>query len=709
MTRTSSGNPDRRTLLRGMGMAALATSLATREGAAWGSARGQGSSPAGSTDPAAPLRPPATPLVVRNPYLSTWLMDDDLTGSWSRFWNGAVTALCGIAVVDGTPSVFAGRPDLPGLARMRQTGTALTSTESVFTLEGGGVALTVTFFSPVELDDPRRQSIPASFVLVTARSADGAAHRVSVALDISAEWAHGDRTSMVRWERHDLPGAWPLTALTFTPDQPAPLTERNEQAAWGSVVLAADAVPGLTWQIGEDTAVRRQAMTGALADHVDPRMPRAIDDAWPVAGFSQDLGVVRPGEPGRDLVLLLAHVRAPAIRYQGTTLPPLWTSYWDGWPEMLVWFRADLDTARRRAERLDRRLVSEAVAAGGPAYASLCRLALRQAAAGAELVLRDGVAWAFQKETSSGGYTSTVDVLYPTCPLYLHLAPTFLRSLLLPVLDYARTGWTNAYAPHDLGRYPSADGQAYRDGDMPVEESANLLVMTAALVERLPPEEGGRFVSAHYPLFRQWAEYLADHALDPGLQNHTDDFTGPIAHSVNLALKGIVGLGAMSLLARAVGDSADEAHYRSLAARHAGTWAERGSDPSGEHLMLAYDQPGSWSLKYNAYADRLLRLGLVPAGLAEREAAWYQRSANPYGVPLDVRHTYTKNDWEMWCAAWLADHEEVRRLIVERVHRYAHETPSRVPLSDWHDTATAVNRGFQNRPVVGGIFALLTV
>lgn len=35
-------------------------------------------------------------------------------------------------------------------------------------------------------------------------------------------------------------------------------------------------------------------------------------------------------------------------------------------------------------------------------------------------------------------------------------------------------------------------------------------------------------------------------ASDPDLQDQTDDFTGFIAHSVNLAFKGIIGIGAMS-------------------------------------------------------------------------------------------------------------------------------------------------------------------
>ena len=33
-----------------------------------------------------PLRPPAIPLAVASPYLSTWLQGDNLPGTWPTFW-----------------------------------------------------------------------------------------------------------------------------------------------------------------------------------------------------------------------------------------------------------------------------------------------------------------------------------------------------------------------------------------------------------------------------------------------------------------------------------------------------------------------------------------------------------------------------------------------------------------------------------------------
>jgi hypothetical protein len=74
-----------------------------------------------------------------------------------------------------------------------------------------------------------------------------------------------------------------------------------------------------------------------------------------------------------------------------------------------------------------------------------------------------------------------------------------------------------------------------------------------------------------------------------------------------------------------------------------------------------------------------------------------------YGLPLDNRKTITKLDWELWTAA-LTDNPKQFTDLTHLMVVWADETTSRVPLTDFYDTATGRQMSFQARSVVGGLF-----
>jgi hypothetical protein len=258
-------------------------------------------------------------------------------------------------------------------------------------------------------------------------------------------------------------------------------------------------------------------------------------------------------------------------------------------------------------------------------------------------------------------------------------------------MEYTETGrWRFPFAPHDLGTYPKANGQVYGGGErtlenqMPVEESGDMLLMFAALAKI---EGNASYANRYWPQLQQWAEFLRKEGMDPGNQLSTDDFAGHLAHNANLSIKAILALSGYSILADMTGRKSEAATYHQLAQDMANRWVQMAQD--GDHFRLAFDKPGTWSQKYNLVWNRILGLNLFPAEVAQTEISFYKAHLNRFGLPLDNRSAYTR--------------EEFKTLIAP-LQRFITESPSRVPLTDWYWTTDAKQAGFQARSVVGGVY-----
>ncbi|KZV98212.1 DUF1793-domain-containing protein [Exidia glandulosa HHB12029] len=667
-----------------------------------------------------PLEPASIPLAVRSPYSQAWLAGGHaLSESWPTFWTGGPFSWAGYARVDGVAYRTMGLAGIEGAEVAQQTSVSVNASSTHFVLIAGGVELLYTFVSPVEPTDLAKQSLPLSYMSVTARAVDGRAHEVQVYADISAEWVSGDVQKTANWSLEKTADGRVLAHKVQLANEEL-FTEVDDRIEHGSAYLATTQSASLTFAQGADIDTRKDFVAnGRLSGLLDTNF-RAISDNWPVFAFASSLGsVAATGVQAPPFVLALGHIRDPVVQYVTKagmqTRSPLWMTKWGSALDAISAFLGDYDQALAAAGTLDARISRDGINGASDNYASLLRLSLRQALATFELTVSkkaDGSLdatdiLAFMKEVSSNGNMNTVDVIFPFWPLVLYANPALGKYLLEPIFKYQSTGlYPNKYAVHDLGaHYPNATG--HNDGQdepMPLEESGNMIVMALSYAQRTGDKSQIQQYSA---LLAQWTQFLISNALVPASQISTDDFAGALGNQTNLAVKGIIGIAAMGEIMKLNGDSARADTYTSFAKDYVTRFRALATSRDKSHLKLSYGDDASWGLVYNLYADKLLGLNLFPQDLYDTQTAWYKTKMDNFGIALDTRHSYTKSDWQIWTAA-IAD-DDLKGALVDAVLRYAgtSDINSGAPLSDWYDAKNGSTVGFRARPVVGGHFAVL--
>ena len=646
-------------------------------------------------------RPPATPLIVHDPYFSIWSTTDRLTDSETTHWTGSAQPIAGIARIDGKPFRFMGRrPDT--FPAMEQTATSVAPTHTRYEFRQGGVTLELTFFTPAMMNDIDVLSRPVTYLSWTARSTDGAAHQVSLLLDVDPVIAVNDRSQQVVMSRNQTAKLNVLSAGSRDQN----LLNRsgdNLRIDWGYFRLAVPKNEEAHLVIAPHSAADFVA-NGKLAASDSLSMPQAPARECPHLAVMFDLGSVSAEPVERHL--LVAYTEDYAIQYLRRNLRPYWQRNDMPVEELLDKAEEQYAALDASGTAYDKQLTNDLIKVGGEHYAAIAILAYRQTLAAHKIAADiDGTPMMFPKENSSNGCISTVDVIYPSAPFFLFLQPKLLEAQLVPVLEYSSLArWRFPFSPHDLGQYPLANGQVYGGGEkteedqMPVEESGNMLILIDALAHA---EGNAQLAERYWPELTKWAEFLKDKGLDPENQLSTDDFAGHLAHNANLSIKAIEGLAAYAALAHRLKHEDVATGYSSTAKSMAAKWVSLAAE--GDHYKLAFNSPDTWSQKYNLVWDQILGFNLFPASVRETELAYYMKKINRYGLPLDVRADYTKLDWSVWTATLASDPKQFNALI-DPVYQWTNETPDRVPLSDWYDTRTGKQIGFQARSVVGGVF-----
>lgn len=580
------------------------------------------------------------------------------------------------------------QPDETKVAK--QLSVSLNATQTIYQFECGPANLQLTFTSPLLLNDLALLSRPISYISCKVNSKDGKTHAVQVFFSASADLARNTPNQPVIAQKLKLEDLSVLKLGTI--EQPVLKKSGDDlRIDWGYVYLA---VPAASHAI-QYSGTSGEA-TGSFIHHQNQTTTTRGKDIVLNTIIPFGSVGVRPVEK----MLEIGYDDLSPIQYFGTDLKPWWkTPVQNTFTKLLSTAAAEYPAILKRCQAFNSEMYMSAMKAGGRKYADLCVLAYRQSIAAHDLVKSpDGKILWLSKENFSGGFINTVDVTYPSAPLYLIYNPKLVEGLLNGIFYFSESGkFKRNYAAHDLGEYPRANGQLYGEG-MPVEESGNMIILVAAIARA---EGNAEYARPHWKTLSKWVNYLTEEGFDPKNQLCTDDFAGHLARNANLSIKAIVGIACYARLATQLGDKKTGEKYQKIAADMALRWVKLSE--AGDHSSLTFENPDTWSQKYNMVWDKVLGLHLFPQAVADREIKYYLTKQNAYGIPLDSRKTYTKSDWIIWSAT-LSNNRADFEALVDPVYKYAIETPTRVPLCDWHETTDGKQVGFQARSVVGGYF-----
>ena len=567
-----------------------------------------------------------------------------------------------------------------------QKSVKLNATQTMYEFACGKVNLSLTFTSPLLINDLSILARPVSYINASVKSNDGTSPKVSLYIGVSTDIATNTTSQKVKTDRYSREN---LSILKAGTTEQAILGNKGDDVRidWGYMYVATPT----------SMNVKQSISSEAIKDPFQTSSSDTPEGKMLMLNTVVDLGKV--GNTAKNQVIMLGYDDLFSIQYFGKNLLPWWKENGSTIEQQLSLAAKEYPMIIKKCEAINKMIYDDALKAGGEKYAKLCELGYRQSIAAHKLVKSPaGETLFLSKENFSNGSINTVDITYPSSPLYLAYNPDLLKGMMNGIFYYSESGkWAKPFAAHDLGTYPLANAQTYGE-DMPVEESGNMVTLAAAITK---VEGNANYAKKHWKTLSIWADYLSKEGLDPSLQLCTDDFAGHLARNANLSIKAIVALGGYVQMAEQLGEKATADKYRILTKDMVKKWMEMADD--GDHYSLTFNDKNTWSQKYNMVWDKLLRMNLFPQTVYDKEIKYYLTKQKEFGLPLDSRKTYTKSDWVIWTSV-LANNKADFNALADPMYKYATQSTSRVPISDWHETTNGKMVGFQARSVVGGYF-----
>lgn len=644
------------------------------------------------------FRPTAVPLVTVDPFFSIWSCADHLTDDVPRHWSGYRNSMTGLVFVDDQCYRFMGKVQVDNRMYMnepevlQQKSVTVMPTRTVYCFENSMVELIVEFMSPLLADDLMLMSRPVSYITYKLRTKNGKKHNFKVYIDIGMECCVKNTWDIVEYgsnKEYAYCGKGMRDVLGESGDM-IPIE-------WGNLYLSSNGAE----HFAITTTERKMLAWGAEYTRMNASITKVCDD-FPAIACVKSFAEMSEANG----IVCVAYDDIYSVEYLAEPIKAYWKRNGDSIFDILKRANEEYHDVRKKCVDFDNQLMEEASKISEK-YSQIVSLAYRQIIAAHKLVEVNGKLMFFSKECGSNGCIGTVDITYPSIPMFLKYNPKLAEGMLNPIFDYVKQGlWKYEFAPHDIGQYPLANGQVYglkrKTGvlldnmQMPVEECGNVILCVACICKA---EKNISYAETNQEVLGKWADYLVEVGYDPANQLCTDDFAGHLAHNCNLSIKAILAIAAWGRLVDEMGGNGKD--YITKAAEYARMWEAAAID--GDHYKLAFDKEGTWSLKYNLVWDKYLDLNIFDEKISLREVEYYKRKFNKYGIPLDNRASYTKSDWQIWITC-LCDDKKFREEVVGKMWNLICDMTDRVPFTDWYETEKPRQKSFQARSVQGGLF-----
>ncbi|KAH9050589.1 hypothetical protein EDB84DRAFT_1555238 [Lactarius hengduanensis] len=536
----------------------------------------------------------------------------------------------------------------------------ISPTQTMLIAEAGRVQINLTFLNPIEPEDWVKQSIPLSYVSLTAKSLDGAAHSTQVYSDLGAVWVSRNQSQEIYWTAELGDGG--VIGHSVKRQSSALSTSLSDEVTnvtgWGTLYHFMEMGDNIKWMVAEDTDSRHSFLKIGAVDE------GTYATTLPGFALSRDLGTIQVTQD--PIVWVVGFATDPAINFKDLSGTPQQrssfykTKYSDD-QSLVVDFMNDFANASSRARQLDQKILQDAAPISG-LLGDLVSFATAHVYGSTQPTVAIDSSGEFNKSDvmafmkNIDGRINPVETLYAAFPVFMYIDPD-LGGLLLESLFrlQASPKYTNPYAAQDL-------------------DSGNMLIMTCAHARA---SGNSSLISRYYDLLTSWADYLSDSTLLIHDQYSADGLSTD--NQTNLAIKGIIAIKAMSQLSSFVDKTTDFDKYSVDYILASLRSMEEPCTVGDEHLLGVYGNMSSWTLGYNLFADVWLNTSVVESSVYDGQSSFvYNLSLDPffpYGMPsVDNLSSNTSTltnvvryDWSLFVTA-MTPNQDLRTKLISMIY-----------------------------------------